>query len=149
MCIRDRLNTDYQIYSLPCKTFQRNIFLKPLITWQQLFSTVEENEILLTDEKRNTYQLILQSVYCKSGNAFFLDAPGGTSKTFLIKLTLSKLRSEGKIVLAAASSGIATTLLPSGKTAHSLFKIPIDLNCSEFPVCNICLLYTSTYLILS
>ena len=104
---------------------------------QQLLSTVEENERLLTDEQRNIYQLILQSVYCKSGNAFFLDAPGGTGKTFLIKLTLSKLRSEGKIALAAASSGIAATLLPGGETAHSFFKMPIDFNSSDFPVCNI------------
>ena len=28
----------------------------------------------------------------------FLDAPGGTGKTFLINLILAKLRSEGKIL---------------------------------------------------
>ncbi|KAL3638423.1 hypothetical protein CASFOL_017794 [Castilleja foliolosa] len=35
--------------------------------------------------------------------------------------------SSGKIVLAVAASGIASLLLPSGRTAHSRFKIPIDL----------------------
>ena len=54
----------------------------------------------------------------------FLDAPGSTSKTFLINLILAKLRSEGNIALATASSGIAATLLTGGRTLHSTFKIP-------------------------
>ncbi|XP_022003859.1 uncharacterized protein LOC110901334 [Helianthus annuus] len=33
----------------------------------------------------------------------------------------------GKIVLAVAASGIASLLLPSGRTAHSRFKIPLNL----------------------
>jgi len=35
---------------------------------------------------------------------------------------------EGKIVLIVASSRIASLLFLSGKTAHSRFKIPIDLH---------------------
>ena len=34
-------------------------------------------------------------------------------------------RSEGKIVLIVASSGIASLLLPGGRTTHSKFKIPV------------------------
>jgi hypothetical protein len=60
---------------------------------------------------------------------FFLDAPGGTGKTFLFNCLSSKHRSKKRIVLAAASSGIASLLLVGGKTGHSLFGIP--LNCSE------------------
>ncbi|OMO49584.1 DNA helicase PIF1, ATP-dependent [Corchorus capsularis] len=37
-------------------------------------------------------------------------------------------RSEGLIVLAVASSGITSLLMPGGRTAHSRFKIPIDIN---------------------
>nr|GEV99382.1 DNA helicase [Tanacetum cinerariifolium] len=37
------------------------------------------------------------------------------------------LRFEGKIVLVIASSGIASLLLPAGRTTHSRFKIPLDL----------------------
>ena len=43
----------------------------------------------------------------------------------------------GKIALAVASSGIAATLLPGGRTAHSTFKLPIDLINNENPTCNI------------
>ena len=55
------------------------------------------------------------------GGMLFLDAPGGTGKTFLINLILTKLRSEGKIALANASSGIAATLLTGGRTLHCTF----------------------------
>ena len=71
------------------------------------------------------------------GGMLFLDAPGGTGKTFLINIILAKLRTEGKIALATASSGIAATLLTGGRTLHSTFKIPLDLHAMYIPICNI------------
>nr|GEV03581.1 DNA helicase PIF1, ATP-dependent [Tanacetum cinerariifolium] len=44
---------------------------------------------------------------------------GGIGKTLLYKTTISRLRSELKILLAVASSGIASLLLPGGRTAHN------------------------------
>ncbi|CAN1164938.1 ATP-dependent DNA helicase PIF1 [Linum perenne] len=46
----------------------------------------------------------------------------------IIRCIISKIRSEGKIVLVVASSGIAATLLPDGVTAHSRFKIPLEVD---------------------
>lgn len=60
---------------------------------------------------------------------------GGTGKTFLWNAMIAKLRSQNKIVLAVASSGVASLLLPRGRTAHSRFKIPIDID--ETSICNI------------
>ena len=57
----------------------------------------------------------------------------GTGKTFLINLILSKVRSQRKIALATALSGIASTLLISGRTLHSRCKIP--LNIKEDSIC--------------
>ncbi|GJW56533.1 DNA helicase [Tanacetum coccineum] len=51
----------------------------------------------------------------------------GTRKTLLWKTITSTLRSEGKIVLAVVSSGIASLLLIAGCTTHSQFKIPLEL----------------------
>ncbi|XP_050915976.1 uncharacterized protein LOC127131081 [Lathyrus oleraceus] len=48
---------------------------------------------------------------------------------------MESLTSRGDIVLATASSSIAATLLPGGKTAHSRFKIPIDIQPSS--ICGI------------
>ncbi|XP_058747634.1 uncharacterized protein LOC131620510 [Vicia villosa] len=45
------------------------------------------------------------------------------------------LRSKQKIVLPVASSGIASLLLPGGRTAHSRFKIPVPT--LETSICNI------------
>lgn len=67
---------------------------------------------------------------------FFLAAPGGTGKTFLINLILAKIRSEKRIAIAVASSGIAATLLDGGRTAHATFKLPLDLNRGQVS-CNI------------
>ncbi|KAL8133227.1 hypothetical protein AgCh_008622 [Apium graveolens] len=53
---------------------------------------------------------------------------GGYGKTNLWKLLITKLRSESKIILLVASAGIAATLIPGGRTAHSRFKIPIVLD---------------------
>ena len=50
---------------------------------------------------------------------------------------LAKLRLEGKIALATASSGIAATLLTGGRTLHSTFKIPLDLHAMDIPICSI------------
>ena len=68
-------------------------------------------------------------------NLFFIDGPGGTGKTFLYSAILNTVRSKGKIALAVASSGIAALLLDNGRTAHSRFKIPINLD--DLSTCNI------------
>ncbi|CAL1267607.1 unnamed protein product, partial [Larinioides sclopetarius] len=43
--------------------------------------------------------------------------------SFLIRLILATVRSKNDIALALASSGIAATLLPGGRTAHSALKL--------------------------
>ncbi|CAH0401560.1 unnamed protein product [Chilo suppressalis] len=58
-------------------------------------------------------------------------------KTFVATGILAEVRRQGKIAIAVASSGIAATLLPGGKTAHAMFKIPIDLKSAETPVCGV------------
>ena len=57
----------------------------------------------------------------------FIDAPGGTGKTFLFNTIMAKYRSEHKICLGSSSSGISSILLDGGKTVHSRFKIPLKV----------------------
>ena len=66
---------------------------------------------------------------------FLIHGPGGTGKTFVYNALTSKARLEGHIVLCVASSGIASTLLLNGSTAHSMFKIPVP--CKEDSSCNV------------
>ncbi|CAI9296199.1 unnamed protein product [Lactuca saligna] len=53
-------------------------------------------------------------VKANKGGAFFIDDPG---KTFLYRALLAKIRSEGYIALATATSGIAASLLPGAPMA--------------------------------
>jgi len=59
------------------------------------------------------------------GGLFFLYGSGRTGKMYLWNTIISKFRSNKHIVLAVASSGIASSLLSGGKTAHSVFKISL------------------------
>ncbi|XP_055584901.1 uncharacterized protein LOC129737764 [Uranotaenia lowii] len=104
---------------------------------EELSSFVERNIRNMNEEQRAVYDTIMSAILEQSGGFFFLDAPGGTGKTFLISLILARLRSERKIALAIASTGIAATLLAGGRTAHSALKLPLNLQINEAPTCNI------------
>jgi hypothetical protein len=102
-----------------------------------LTTYINENEPKLLPDQREAYAIINERVTNNTGGIFFLDAPGGTGKTFVTKLLLAKVRQQKKIALAVASTGIAATLLPGGRTAHSTFKLPFDLATNDAPACNI------------
>lgn len=93
----------------------------------------------MTAEQKTLFDSVLEALDFTNNDTrsklFFLDAPGGYGKTFVENALITKVRSLGKIVLAVASSGIASLLLPHGTTAHSQFKIPINL--LEHSTCNI------------
>ncbi|XP_020190293.1 uncharacterized protein [Aegilops tauschii subsp. strangulata] len=81
-----------------------------------------------------TYDEILAADERGDGGVFFVDGPGGTGKTFLYRVMLAKVRSEGKIAIATATSGVAASIMPGGRTAHSRFKIP--LSCDDGASCS-------------
>ncbi|XP_065370863.1 uncharacterized protein LOC135963006 [Calliphora vicina] len=104
---------------------------------QDLESLLEENLPHLQQEQRIAYNTTMAAISNKHGGLYFIDAPGGTGKTFLISLILAKVRSQKHIALAIASSGIAATLLDGGRTAHSALKLPLKPQFYEDYTCNI------------
>jgi ATP-dependent DNA helicase PIF1 len=96
-------------------------------------ASIEQNpkDVLLCDslntEQRSAYDEIMAAVCSKQGGLFFVDGPGGTGKTFLYRALIAKLRSQDKLVVATATSGVAASIMPGGRTAHSRFKIPLTL----------------------
>jgi hypothetical protein len=96
---------------------------------------VDNAEDRLNGDQHNAYEIILNAMTNKEGKLLFVYGSGGTGKTFVWTTLLSHLRGQGKIVLAVASSGIASLLLLGGRTAHSRFKISIDLH--DELTCNI------------
>ncbi|KAL8095120.1 hypothetical protein AgCh_036541 [Apium graveolens] len=89
----------------------------------------------LNHKQRAIFDEVVHCATLDLGGFYFLYGHGGTGKTFLWSTILYKLRSEGRIVLVVASSGIASLLVQGGRTAHSRFRIPIDI--SEVSTCEI------------
>ncbi|CAJ2678422.1 unnamed protein product [Trifolium pratense] len=101
-------------------------------------SLAEEHVTLMstmTSEQRKVYDTIMTRVNENKPDVFFLYGYGGTGKTFIWRAMSAALRSKSEIVLTVASSGIAALLIPGGRTAHSRFCIP--LNVDEFSTCTI------------
>lgn len=73
----------------------------------------------LNSKQHIIYETIMKASLKNHQLLMFVYGHGGTGKTFLWTTIISALRSGGRIVLAVASSGIASLLLPSGRTTHS------------------------------
>lgn len=72
--------------------------------------------------------IIVERVRQNKSGIFFLEAPGGTGKKFVITLLLAKVRQGKRIALAVASSGIAATLVSGRRTAHSTFMLRLNVS---------------------
>ena len=69
----------------------------------------------------------MSAIALEKGGLFFLYGHGGTEKTFMWRTLCSALRLRGDIVLLVASSGIASLLLPMGRTTHSRFGMSLTV----------------------
>ena len=93
------------------------------------FGTINQ----LTRESLNNGQKILFDTIMEAiqdnskSRFFFINAHGGTGKTFLFSVLISELKRKKMFALPVAFSGIAATLLEDGRTVHSRFKLPVPL----------------------
>lgn len=102
---------------------------------EELAARVTANTTQFNNAQRGVYDAVMQSVNNNQGKIFFLHSAGGCGKTFVCNTIAAAVRAQGKIALCVASSGIASLLLEGGRTAHSTFKIPLQVNDTSF--CNI------------
>src|SRR6266498_2491801 len=100
-----------------------------------LFNESETSVSKLNDEQLYAFNCIVNDVLSNSHAFFFISGYGGTGKTFLWNTIVAHLRAQKKIILTVASSGVASLLLPGGRTTHSRFKIPCDLD--DGAICDI------------
>ena len=111
-------------------------FFPPLCFTLKFQPVIKTRTIFMpTDQQAKIYNQIIQAVNKNEGEMFFLYGYGGTGKTFIWKTLAASLRVDNKIVIMVASSGIASLLLPGGKTTHSKLKIHVPI--FEDSTCNI------------
>ena len=117
----------------------REVLRERAYNFDDLRNFIEENEPKLRDneDQKHAYDTFVQAAEGGEGGLFFLDAPGGTGKTFVTNLLMAKIRQQKKIVAAVASTGIAAQLLVGGRTSHSTFKLPLDMTTTDTPTCNV------------
>uniref|UniRef100_A0A453R085 ATP-dependent DNA helicase n=1 Tax=Aegilops tauschii subsp. strangulata TaxID=200361 RepID=A0A453R085_AEGTS len=73
----------------------------------------------LNNEQLAGFNDIMDHVTNQKSQIFVVDGPGGTGKTYLYKALLAKVRSMGLIAIATATSGIAASIMPGGRTAFT------------------------------
>jgi hypothetical protein len=106
--------------------------LNPLIAEQKDYDPEEQANLAeqhianLNPDQHSAFDKITSAVTNTTGEIFFLHGPGGTGKTYLYNTLCYHLRSQGKVVLCVASSGIVALLLKGGRTIHLCFKIPVS-----------------------
>lgn len=87
---------------------------------QQLLTMITPSQSIVADR-------VLQAVTNDNSFCGFLNARGGTRKTFLLNTLLEEVRTiadSKQVAMAVTSSGIAATFLIHGKTFHTRFKAP-------------------------
>ena len=87
----------------------------------QLFKERYANVKNLASQRR-VVDAVIKALDTNAPMCAFVDAPGGCGKTYIFNCLLNKVRSQGKIALAVASTGIASILLEGGRTLHSRMK---------------------------
>ena len=104
---------------------------------ESLKCAYKRNVAKFNDDQEKAFNAIMKSIHDQNGAVYFLDAPGGTGKTFVLQTLLDCVRSSGEIAVACASSGIASTLLTGGRTAHTTFKLPFENSGFEDEACGV------------
>ena len=102
-----------------------------------LKALLEDRTANFTDSQREVFDVVVEAVKKGTCIAVFVDARGGTGKTYVLNAILAAVRSmeNGSVALAVGATGIAANLLQLGRTFHSRFKAPLNLNIDS--LCNI------------
>lgn len=74
---------------------------------------IEQQKLMLNDNQQEVFDIIMTRIQSGNGGIMFLDAPGGTGKTFLINLIISECMLQNKTPIAVASSGTNSFMVNS------------------------------------
>ena len=92
-----------------------------------------ENITKMNDEQKQVYDGIINIIndeeraLMPKGRCIFINAPGGTGKSFILKTICDFVRGNSERAIMVGASGIAALNFEGGRTAHSRFKIPLNI----------------------
>ena len=126
--------TEEEIHEIYSQTNSQPVLIKEELS----FGLVEMSSI--AEERLKMFTKVIESVKQGRPLNLFIDARGGTGKTFVLNAILAAVRSiptehGGSLVLATGTTGKAANLLHLGRTFHARFKAVLLPNSES--VCNI------------
>lgn len=90
---------------------------------EEMINKMNEGQKSIIDLIRNFVEKDKKEQLC-----LYLDGPGGTGKSFVLKSIFHLARARKLKIMNMAFSGIAATELYNGKTVHSTFKLPLNVD---------------------
>src|SRR5699024_339409 len=101
----------------------------------ELSAAADTSYRLMNADQKSVFDAILASALDANPNTakcYCIDGPAGTGKTFVYRALYQHLTGMGKCVICVAYSGIAASLLPKGRTAHSGFRLKFSMTPDDY-----------------
>ena len=86
----------------------------------------------LNCEQQMIFNIIIEASHNTTSlkpRVYFVDGPAGRGKTFLMNTIIQQLRGNKQVVVVVGTTALSVTLYDRGRTAHSMFGIPITEVC--------------------
>ena len=96
--------------------------------YENMLSTMNSEQLTLI----NTLNAEIADIKNKNtAKCYFIDAPGGTGKTYCVNAFIHHCLSLQLNIIVTSYSGVAALLLRNGRTAHSQFKFPLNQSMAD------------------
>ena len=82
----------------------------------------------MTVEQRKIYDVIMEHMAQSKSRLFFMYCYGGIGNSYIWRALSGTFHSKGEKFITVTSSGIATLLILGGRTTHSRFVIPTNVD---------------------
>jgi len=94
----------------------------------ELSRTADDMIARMNPEPLATFKVLYTTVTstCLTHTVFYFDGKAGRGKSFVASALCTKLRSENGVPVFVGTTGLSVTMYERGRTAHSVFGIPVS-----------------------
>ena len=120
--------TSFELPAIDVKSLP--VSIEPAITYMTEGDVLDMVRRANKDQKEIIDKImnVVRANDTSKSNAYFIDGPGGTGKTFIYQCLIHLCMLQHFDFISVAWTGIAAMLLPRGRTVHSQFKLPLNLH---------------------